>query len=152
MLNPAKASGTDDWPILSLKECGQQLSVPLSILFNKSFNSYTLPDAWKEALVTPPIFKKGGCTITRNYRPISLTSPIVKMIYQGQNNGTHGQTAGRSCVTELLTALNCWTKSLEQGHSLDIIYFNFAKAFDSVPHTRLLTKLESYGLTGNLLG
>ena len=63
----------------------------------------------------------------------------------------HGFTAGRSCVTQLLTALNCWTKSLEQGHSVDI-YFDFAKAFDSVPHTRLLTELESYGLTGNLLG
>ena len=63
----------------------------------------------------------------------------------------HGFTAGRSCVTQLLTALNCWTKSLEEGCSVDIIYFNFAKALDSVPHTCLLTKLESYGLTGNLL-
>ena len=63
-----------------------------------------------------------------------------------------GFTAGRSCVTQLLTALNCWTKSLEQGHSVDIIYFDFAKAFDSVPHAQLLTNLESYGLTGNLLG
>jgi len=63
----------------------------------------------------------------------------------------HGFTAGRSCVTQLLTALNCWTRSLEEGCSVDIIYFNFAKALDSVPHTCLLTKLESYGLTGNLL-
>ena len=78
-LNPSKASGPDGWPILSLKECGQQLSVPLSILFNKSFNSSTLPDAWKEALITP-IFKKGDCTNNNNYRPISLTSPIVKMM------------------------------------------------------------------------
>ena len=63
----------------------------------------------------------------------------------------HGFTAGRSCVTQLLTALNCWTKSLEEGCSVDIIYFNFAKAFDSVPHNRLFTKVESYRLTGNLL-
>ena len=55
-------------------------------------------------------------------------------------------------TTQLLSALNFWTKSLDQGHSVDIIYFDFAKAFDSVSHTRLLTKLESYGLTGNLLG
>jgi len=57
-LNPAKVSGPDGWPILSLKECSQQLSVLLSILFNKSLNSSALPNAWKEALVVP-IFKKG---------------------------------------------------------------------------------------------
>jgi len=64
----------------------------------------------------------------------------------------HGFTAGRSCVTQLLAALNCWTKSLDEGHSVDIIYFDFAKVFDSVPHTRLLAKMESYGISGNLLG
>ena len=56
-LDPAEASGPEGWPIVSLKECAQQLSVPLSILFSKSFNSTFLPLAWKEALVTP-IYKK----------------------------------------------------------------------------------------------
>ena len=56
-LDPAEG-----WPIVSLKECAQQLSVPLSILFSKSFNSTFLPLAWKEALVTP-IYKKGGNSI-----------------------------------------------------------------------------------------
>ena len=55
----------------------QQLSIPLSILFSKSFNSTSLPLAWKEALVTP-IYKKGDRTVVSNYRPISLTFPIVK--------------------------------------------------------------------------
>jgi len=72
-LNPAKASGPEGWSILSLKECSQQLCVPLSILFNKSFNSSALPNSWKEAIVTR-IFKKGDCTVASNYRPISLTS------------------------------------------------------------------------------
>jgi len=63
----------------------------------------------------------------------------------------HGLTAGRSCTTQLLTALNYWTKSLEESCSVDIIYFNFAKAFDLVPHIRLFTKLESYDLAGNWL-
>ena len=57
-LNPSKASRPDGWLILFLKECGQQLSVPLSILFSKSFNSSTLPDAWKEALITPIYLRK----------------------------------------------------------------------------------------------
>ena len=61
--------------------CAQQLSIPLSILFSKSFNSISLPLAWKEALVTP-IYKKGDHTAisTSNYQPISLTSPIVRIM------------------------------------------------------------------------
>jgi len=78
-LNPTKASGPDGWPILSLKECRQQLSAPLSILFNKPFNSSTLPDAWKEAIVAP-VFKMGDCTVVSNYRTINLTYPIVKLM------------------------------------------------------------------------
>ena len=62
--------------ILSLKECAQQLSIPL---FSKSFNSTSLPLAWKEALVTP-IYKKGDRIAVSNYRPISLISPIVKLL------------------------------------------------------------------------
>ena len=164
-LDPSKASGPEGWPILSLKECAQQLSIPLSILFSKSFNSSSLPTTWKEAFVTP-IYKKGDRTLVSNYRPISLTSPIVKIMesiirdriqehmitndlftpYQ------HGFTVGKSCVTQLLTAVDFWTKSLEDSCAVDVIYFDLAKAFDSVPHTRLFTKLEAYGLTEKLLG
>ena len=64
----------------------------------------------------------------------------------------HGFTVGKSCVTQLLTAVDFWTKSLEDSCAVDVIYFDLAKAFDSVPHTRLLTKLEAYGLTEKLLG
>ena len=164
-LNPAKASGPEGWPILSLKECACELSIPLSILFVKSLDSSTLPTAWKEACVTP-IFKKGDRHVVSNYRPISLTSPVVKILesiikdqiqdHLNSNNlinpCQHGFTMGKSCTTQLLTAVNSWTEALEKGLSIDVIYFDFAKAFDSVPHVRLLTKLESYGLTGNLLG
>jgi len=61
------------------KECAQELSISLSILFNKSLESSVLPDHWKEALVTP-VFKKGDRTQVNNYRPISLTSPIYKIM------------------------------------------------------------------------
>jgi len=113
-------------------------------------------------LIVTPILKKGNHTVASNYKPISLTSPVIKMIesiirdkimkHMVANNlftpYQHGFTAGRSCITQLLAALNCWT---DEGYSVDIIYFDFAKVFDSVPHTHLLTKLKSYGLTGNLL-
>ena len=78
-LDPTKASGPEGLLILSLKECAQQLNVPLFILFSKSFISTSLPLAWKEALVTP-VYKKGDRIAVSNYRPISLISPIVKLL------------------------------------------------------------------------
>jgi len=63
----------------------------------------------------------------------------------------HGFIAGRSCTTQLLTAMDNWTQSLDNGFPVDIIYLDFRKAFDSVPHDRLLVKLDAYGIRGSLL-
>ena len=57
----------------------------------------------------------------------------------------HGFSSGKSCITQLLTAVNSWTKSLE-NYAIDVIYFDFTKAFDLVPHKCLLVKLESYAI------
>ena len=62
----------------------------------------------------------------------------------------HGFMPGRSCTTQLLIAMDYWTKALEQRIPVDIIYLDFKKAFDSVPHTRLLSKLQAYGIGGKL--
>ena len=159
-LDPSKSSGPEGWPILSLKETAQQLCAPLCILLC----IFYLAKHWKEEFVTP-IHKKGDRSCVRNYRPISLTSPIVKILesiikdsiqeHLISNNlilpNQHGFTAGRSCATQLLTAINYWTKTLEDGHSADVLYFDFAKAFDSVPHNRLIAKLQGLGITGRLL-
>ena len=63
----------------------------------------------------------------------------------------HGFTSGRSCTTQLLITANYWIQSIEDGHSVDILYFDFAKAFDSVPHNWLIIKLQAYGISGRLL-
>ena len=63
----------------------------------------------------------------------------------------HGFIKGRSCVTQLLTVLDKWTEALDNCLNLDAIYLDFSKAFDSVPHQRLLMKLEGYGIRGTLL-
>ena len=62
----------------------------------------------------------------------------------------HGFTSGRSYSTQLLLAMNDWMKALDIGHSVDIL-FHFAKAFDSVPHKQLISKLQGCGISSNLL-
>ena len=122
------------------------------------------PQAWKDAIVVP-IHKKGKKSDTNNYRPISLTSIVCKvfesvikdnlMDFLLKNNllsnAQHGFLPNKSCVTNLLTMLDNWTAAIQNGYSVDSIYLDFAKAFDSVPHKKLIYKLEKYGIKGKLL-
>ena len=159
-----KAYGPDGIPPIVLKELRSSLSTPLSYLFNKSIESGTLPEEWKTANVTA-IFKKGTKSEPGNYRPVSLTSVICKVfesivrdcivdhmnINRLFSECQHGFRQHRSCVTQLLHVMEDLTKLLEDKNNIDVIYFDFKKAFDTVPHKRLLTKLEYYGITGNVL-
>ena len=63
----------------------------------------------------------------------------------------HGFVMGRSCITQLLKVIDKWTEILDQGGVVDVIYLDFAKAFDTVPHQRLLVKLQHYGVGGKVL-
>ena len=67
------------------------------------------------------------------------------------SNEQHGFLPKRNCVSQLLETLEIWCQLLEEGKCIDVIYTDFSKAFDSVPHIRLIKKLESYGINGNLL-
>jgi Reverse transcriptase (RNA-dependent DNA polymerase) len=62
----------------------------------------------------------------------------------------HGFVYGRSCTTQLLAVLDKWTEILDQGGVIDAIHLDFAKAFDTVPHQRLLAKLKGYGVKGKV--
>ena len=163
-LNKDKAQGPDKIPPRVLKELSVPLGIPLSILFNKSLDEGQLPQEWRSAEVTA-IFKKGTKSSPGNYRPVSLTSVLCKVIesfirevmvkhmsdYHLYSDCQHGFRKGRSCTTQLLQVMEDLTQIVDNGYPIDIIYLDFKKAFDQVPHQRLLCKLLSYGFTGNIL-
>jgi hypothetical protein len=154
-----KGAGPDDIHPRFLYELRSIISKPLCKIFNTSLNLGCLPDDWRCANVTP-LFKKGSKSETKNYRPVSLTSipcKILESIIKDNidkhlqkfcliNDSQHGFTSGRSCLTNLLDFYNHITSLSDQGNSVDIIYLDFAKAFDKVPHNRLIAKLEAYGI------
>ena len=130
----------------------------------KSLNPNKSPDEWKHATVTA-IFKKGDKRKPNNYRPVSLTCIICKIIesiirdkimdHMKNNNlfsnKQFGFLDGRSTVLQLLVVLDKWTKIIDEGGTIDCVYFDFKKAFDKVPHQRLIYKAEQYGIKGEII-
>jgi hypothetical protein len=114
---------------------------------------------WKTANITA-IYKKGKKSEVCNYRPISLTCIVCKIMesivrdkimeYFLENelitDKQFGFLRGRSTVTQLLQILDHWTEMLENGGRVDVVYTDLEKAFDKVPHQRLMSKLKSYGI------
>ena len=127
-------------------------------LFNKCFDSNSIPKIWKTANVIA-LHKKGSKTDFRNYRPISLTciickvyeklvrAHILKHVDRKISRQQHGFVSGRSCLSNLLESVDSITDILAKGESVDIFYMDFQKAFDTVPHNRLRIKLEAYGIS-----
>ena len=100
-----------------------------------------------------------------NFRPVALTSVVCKVLeriicsailaFLGAQNlisqQQHGFVRGRSCQTNILLCLERWTDIVDSGKSVDVAYFDYAKAFDKVSHKLLLIKLQAYGIDGKLL-
>lgn len=163
-LNQSKSAGPDGIHPRILKELSKELCLPLFLCFRASLLQGIVPEQWKTARVTA-LHKKGSKSDPRNYRPISLTSVVAKVLekfvrdaiymHLVDNNllskNQHGFTSGRSTNTNLLSAVDEWTREKDKGTTMHVIYLDFSKAFDSVPHERLLLKLTKYGLAGNLL-
>ena len=163
-LQEGKAGGPDDLPATLLKNIAQEVAKPLTILFRRSLEQGRLPNQWKQAVITP-IFKKGSKKVAGNYRPISLTCQLCKVLerivlrrikdHLERNRliskQQHGFVTGRSCQTNLLEAFELWTQWMDEGKAVDIAYLDYQKAFDRVPHARLVHKLSAYGIRGQLL-
>ena len=163
-LDKSKSMGPDNIPPKVLAALSENDGFVKSVteLFNKCFNSCSIPQIWKTAKVIA-LHKKGSKTDSSNYRPISLTCILCKvyeklvrahiLIHVESKISTqqHGFTTGRSCLSNLLESLDSISDILADGDCVDIFYMDFQKAFDTVPHNRLRIKLESYGICNKTL-
>jgi len=127
-------------------------------------SSGTLPRDWTTANIIP-VHKKGERCLVNNYRPISLTSIVVKVMEKiisrqlitaleksGRiSNNQFGFRTNRSTVTLLLSVIHEWSLCLDRRSTTHCFFLDFAKAFDSVPHEHLILKLRCLGITGQLL-
>ena len=157
-LNSNKAAGPDGIYPRVLKELSKELAVPLEIIFRMSTKDYTIPQDWKDGHVSP-IFKKGDKGSAENYRPASLTAVACKLMEKFvrdaimnnlEDNNQFSKFRHGFVKGQLLACIDMWTRVLDEGGGgggdLDIIYLDFQKAFDTVPHQRLRQKLYAYGM------
>ena len=163
-LKEGKAPGPDGISTTLLINTKDVLAKPLTMIFNKSIDEGKIPKDWRSANVAP-IFKKGKRDDPANYRPVSLTSVVCKVLesivrdkiieHLDKNKplrvSQHGFMRHRSCLTNLLKFFEEVLKKLYKWVPVDVIYFDFAKAFDKVSHGKLIIKLRKYGISGNVL-
>ena len=159
------APGPDEIPPCVFHELKEEMVKPLVKLFRKSMRTCKIPDEWRDATIVPIYKQKGSRSDPGNYRPVSLTNVAGKLLERVvkneltthiESNGLmsesqHGFRAGRSVQTNMIDFLNRTTKWLDEGRSFDVVYMDFAKAFDKVCHRRLLVKLEECGIIGEVL-
>ena len=146
-----KSPGVDGISPKILKETVDQIRSPLAHVFNMSLKEGIVPLEWKEAKIIP-LFKKGSRNKSVNYRPMSLTSVICKLLeaiirdhmmdflnkHKLINPSQHGFIKARSCLTNLLCFFEEITKWVYEGSPVDVIYLDFQEAFGRVPHQRLI--------------
>ncbi|CAM4608678.1 unnamed protein product [Caretta caretta] len=158
-LDEHKPMGPDALRPRVLKELVDVIAEPLAIIFENSWRSGEVPDNWKKADVVP-IFKKGKKEDPGNYRPVSLTSVPGKIMEQVLKesilkhleerkvirNSQHGFTKGKSCLTNLIAFYDEITGSVDEGKAVDVLFLDFSKAFDTISHSILASKLKKFGL------
>ncbi|KAL5267521.1 hypothetical protein ACHWQZ_G004526 [Mnemiopsis leidyi] len=131
-------------------------------LFRECTDSGKLPQIWKSANLSA-LFKSGSKTDPLNYRPVSLTcilckvyekilrDEILSFVEDKISPHQHGFVKGKSCLSNLLETMDSVMELIEEGIPVDILFFDFKKAFDTVPHNRLIFKLQCLGIDGKIL-
>ena len=142
-LDVNKSIGPDEIHGKLLFELRFELVKPLTELFNLSIRIESVPQDWRDANVVP-LFKKGSRSKAQNYRPVSLTSVVGKILesiikdnvvehldrHKLLRDSQHGFLSGRSCLTNLLDFLETVTSEIDDGNDVDLIYLDFSKVFD----------------------
>lgn len=163
-LNISKASGPDLINPRLLKEAADQLSLPLSIFFNRRIQEGRFPLSWKLANVIP-VYKKDDRNMLNNYRPISLLSNVGKTMercthkhiynycicYQVLTPLQSGFIRGDSTTYQLMDIYNSFIEAVDSGKEVRLVFCDISKAFDRVWHQGLLHKLKCIGISGKLI-
>ena len=163
-LKKHSAPGSDGLRPLIFIELCDEIAIPLSMIFSLSYKTGQVPTEWKSANVSP-IFKKGSKASPGNYRPVSLTSVACKLMesmikdtiveHLSKNklifSSQHGFMQKKSCLTNLLEYTEQLLDLIDSGKPVDMVYLDFAKAFDKVPHHRLKLVLTAHGIKGEIL-
>ena len=162
-LKGTAAPGPDGVPAILLKNCRKELSKPLYILWRSSLDSGNIPAELLLVLISP-IHKGGSRSAPKNYRPVALTSHLIKIFERVVRrvlvrhieklgllpDGQHGSRAMRSTLTQLLSHWDSILEGLEKGDGVDAVYLDFSKAFDKVETGVLLHKLRSSKVLGKV--
>lgn len=161
-LKASLGAGPDGVPRDFLYNCKFVLSPILQKIFNISLATGVFPEVWKTSYITP-IFKNGDRADVSNYRGISKSSLFSKVFERIVSNymtpkfrsilcdEQHGFRVGRSTVTNLLVYEEFVSDALEGRYGVHAIYTDFSKAFDTVNHGMLISKLSALGLHGSFL-
>ena len=162
-LKTTAAPGPDGLPAILLKTCKKQLSKPIYHLWRSSLDSGVIPKELLLVLICP-IHKGGSRSVPKNYRPVALTSHLIKVFERVVRlslvahieklnllpDGQHGSRARRSTLTQLLSHWDNIIEGLEQGGGVDSVYLDFSKAFNKVETGVLLHKLKDGKVRGKL--
>ena len=155
-LKCGKFPGSDGIPNEVLQSLAPSIAYPLAIIINMSFRTGTFPQDWKSAIVTPLYKNIGSCACPANYRPISLLRTVSKLCERivfdslylhiapallpaqsGFCRGDSTQYQVTRLVQDIATKRNC-------GKHVEMVFFDLAKAFDTVWHRGLTCQVRGH--------
>ena len=162
-LKPDKAPGPDRIKPLLLQKLCLEIAPIMKVIFSRSLDDGSLPPDWFKANVSP-VFKKGEKSSPSNYRPISLTCILCKILEHIITSNTvkhfddnkilydfqHGFLAKRSCETQPIMLVEELHQNMRAGKQTDVYCLISVKRL-IVNHEKLIYKLHGYGMRGNTL-